>query len=302
MTTPALAKRRLGRTDFHVTPIGLGGAHLGRTPDGFSDELAAATVHRALDLGVNLIDTAPMYGESRRRIGLALEEWYGRGGRREDFFLTSKTGRSAEGAKDYSADGTRRSVKESLRLLRTEYLDIVLVHDPDDLAPVLGPGGALEALKEFREQGVIRAIGLGCRSHEFHRRCMETGDFDVSLTFLDYNLVDQSAADGVLGAAAAHDVGVLNGAAVMLGLLSGRDPREVEYRRQAERAYELWQWAQSRGVSLLALNLQFCAREQRIASTLVGVSNPAEIEADVAALSEEIPGEVWRDLRERFGV
>ena len=308
----ALPKRRLGRTNFRVTPIGLGGAHLGRLgrePDRFSDELAAATVLRALELGVNLIDTAPMYDESQRRVGMALKEWYGKGGQREDLFISTKTGRSADGAKDYSADGTRRSVERSLRLLGTDYLDILLVHDPEDLSPVFEPGGTLEVLRELKEQGVIRAIGLGVRRHEFHRRCMETGEFDVSLTFCDYNLIDQSATEGVLKPAAAHDVGILNAAAVMLGLLGGRDPREVASQRpgfatqeRARRASAIWDWAQSEGVDFLALNLQLCARQPLIASTLVGAASPRELEADLAALSVEIPDEVWQELYERFGV
>jgi len=304
----ALTKRRLGRANLYVTPLGLGGASLGRTPEGYDDELAVATVHRALELGLNLIDTSPMYGESQRRIGIALDAWYANGGRREDIVISTKTGYTRDGM-DYSADFTRRSVAESLRLLRTDYLDIALVHDPRDLEPVLEPGGALEALKELKEQGVIRAIGLGVRSHEFHRRCIESGDFDVSLTHCDYNLIDRSAAEGVLEPAAAHNVGVLNGAAVMLGLLGGRDPREVAPKlgrfatdERVQRVCELWGWAQSVGVSLLALNLQFCLRERRIGSTLVGASNPAQIEADVQALSEEIPDELWQELAARLGV
>ncbi|MBC8443379.1 aldo/keto reductase [PVC group bacterium] len=307
-----LPKRRLGRTELLVTPIGLGGAHLGRVGPGvddFSDELGAATVLRALELGVNLIDTAPMYGDSRRRIGMGLEEWYRRGGRREDVLISSKTGRDGEGGKDYSADGTRRSVEESLRLLRTDYLDVLLVHDPDDLSLVLGPGGALEALKGLKDQGVIRAIGLGVRSHETHRRCMETGDFDVSLTYCDYNLIEQSALDGVVRPAAAHDVGVLNGAVVMLGLLGGRDPRQVARElggfatpERLQCAAAMWDWAQSRRLNFLALNLQLCIRQPLIASTLVGVSNPMELETDTAAVSEEIADETWQELSDRFGI
>ena len=307
MADPALTKRLLGRANLYVTPLGLGGASLGRTPEGYDDELAVATVHRALELGLNLIDTSPMYGESQRRIGIALDAWYANGGRREDIVISTKTGYTQDGM-NYSADFTRRSVAESLRLLRTDYLDIALVHDPRDLAPVLAPGGALEALQGLKEQGVVRAIGLGVRSHEFHRRCIESGDFEVSLTHSDYNLIDRSAAQEVLAPAAAHEVGVLNGAAVMLGLLSGRDPREVALsigrfatEERLERACRLYDWAQSVNVSLLALNLQFCARERRIASTLVGASNPAEIEADVQALSEEIRDEVWQELAERLG-
>ncbi len=309
MTSCALSKRRLGRTDFQVTPIGLGGAHLGKTPEGFSDEVAVATVHRALELGVNVIDTAAMYGESRRRIGLALESWYERGGSRRDLIISTKTGRNADGTKGYSAEATLRTVAESLQLLRTDYIDILLVHDPDDLTPVLEPGGALEALKGLKQQGTIRAIGLGVRSHEFHRRCIETGEFDVSLTFADYNLTDQSAAEGVLAPAAEHDVGIYNGTAIMLGLLGGGDPREAATKiggfaseQRVKRACELWDWAQARGVSLLALNLQFCMRQQRIASTLIGASRPTRIENAIAAVSEQIPEDIWQELHERFGI
>ena len=296
MTGSALPKRRLGRTGFHVTALGLGGAHLGRTPDGLDDDLAVATVHRALELGINLIDTAPMYWESERRVGLALDAWHARRGGRDDFFLSTKTGRGEDGSKYYSKDETLRSVERSLRLLRTDHLDLVQVHDPTDLSDVLGPGGALDALVELKQQGVIRAIGLGTRQHEFHRRCIETGAFDVVQCFLDYNLACQTAADGVLPTAAANDVGVFNGAAVILGLLSGCDPREFPERGETPRAIELWDWAQERGVDLLALNLQFCLRESRITTTLVGCANPAQVEADVAALSETIPDDIWHEL------
>jgi len=296
MNYPPPPKHRLGRTGFQVTALGLGGAHLGRTPQGLDDDLAVATVHRALELGINLIDTAPMYWGSERRVGLALEAWYRKGGRREDFFLSTKTGRREDGTKYYSKSETLRSVEESLRLLRTDYLDVVQVHDPVELSAVLEPGGALDALRELKGRGVVRAIGLGTRQHEFHRRCIETGAFDVVQPFLDYNLVSQSAAEGVLTMAASHDVGVFNGAALILGLLSGRDPREFPVRKETPRAIELWEWARKRNANLLALNLQFCVREPRISSTLVGCSNPAQVEADVAALSEPIPDALWEEL------
>ena len=262
MTMHPLPKRRLGRTGFHVSAVGLGGAHLGRTPEGFSDEVATATVYRALQLGVNLIDTAPMYGDSQRRVGLALETWFANGGQREDLILSTKTGRDAQSNADYSADATRRSVEQSLQLLRTDYLDIVHVHDPQDLEPVLGPGGALEALCGLKEQGVIRALGLGVRTHELHQRCMATGDLDVSLTYCDYHLLDQSAVEGVLRPAAAHDVGVLNGAAPFLRDLE----RELSVAAQTD-------WIQvasygavtaSSGEIRLVRDISLCVRDRRV--------------------------------------
>ena len=320
MANSLLAKRRLGRTDLYVTPLGLGGVWLGRTLEGFSEDAGVAAVLRALELGINLIDTSAGYGggRSERCIGIALEEYLSRGGRREDIVLSTKTGTRIPNQKDFSAPGTKRSVEKSLELLKTDYLDAVLVHDPEDLTPVLAPGGALEALREFKEKGIIRAIGLGVRSHEFHRCFIETGDCDVALTYRDFNLLDQSVVEGVLKLAARYEVGVLNGMPIIKGLLGGGDPLKVARKMQeagdriprpyhpqtgeVQRARALWEWAESRGASLLALNLQFCLRETRISSTLVGASNPAEIEADVAALSERIPKEVWQELPERLGL
>lgn len=302
----ALAKRRLGRTGLQVSPLSLGGAHLGETADGFSDDLAIRTVHEALEAGINYLDTAPMYGDSQRRIGLALQEWLGGNRRRQDLVLSTKTGRDPEGGRHYSAEDTRRSVRESLRLLLTPYLDIMLVHDPDDPEVVFGEGGTLEALLELKAEGLVRAIGVGVRSHEFHRLCIESGHFDVCLTFCDYNLLDQSAADWLLDEAAQHDVGLVNAAAVMLGLLGGGDPRLAKSHlatpERVQRAHELWRWAQSRGVSVNALNLQLCLKEPRIASTLAGVADPEELRRDLEGIAEPIPDEVWGELRERFGI
>ena len=312
------AKRRLGRSGLYVSPLGLGGVWLGRRLDGYSEDVGVATVLRALELGINLIDTSAGYGRGRseRYIGIALEKWFERGGRREDIVLSTKTGTRTHNQKDYSASGTKRSVEKSLELLKTDYLDVVLVHDPNDLTPVLAPGGALEVLKKFKEKGIVRAIGLGVRSHESHRQFIETGECDVSLTYRDYNLLDQSVIEGVLKMAVAYDVGVLNGMPIIKGLLGGSDPLKVAgeiqeagekvakpYHPQedeVQRARALWEWADSRNISLLALNLQFCLREARIASTLVGASNPEEIEADVAAISKKIPEEVWQELPRRL--
>ena len=316
MTDFGLSKRRLGRAGAYVTPLGLGGAWLGYAANGLLDESTGiATVLRALELGINLIDTSAAYlrRESERFIGLALEEWYRHGGRREDLVLTTKTGTHVR-PPDYSAKATRESVARSLELLKTDYLDVVFVHDPRDLAPVLAPGGALEALRVLKAQGIIHAIGLGVRDHAFHRRLIEAGLIDVSLTYRDYQLLDQSAADGVLKVAEAHGVGVLNGSPTLNGLLGGDDPlafirtREAEGRRpqfsdeEIQRAHALWTFAQAHGIDLVALNLQFCRRESRIAATLVGASCPEQIEADVTALTTPIPPEVWTALRTDFGL
>jgi D-threo-aldose 1-dehydrogenase len=307
--------------------MGVGGAWLGRTEHGTDEELGIATVLRALELGLNLIDTSGGYiggGRSEAIIGEALARWYARGGRREELVISTKTGtrnRRGRGPEDYSAAATWASIETSLKALKTDYLDVALVHDPLELDSVLGPDGAWSALKAMREQGIVRAIGLGARPHDFHRRIIATGESDVALTFRDYNLLDQSAWEGVMQPAAEAGVGIFLGTSLYHGLLSGGDPLDVlagwanrkdsphyaPFAEAAHRAHELWIWCQDWGVSLLALNLQYCARSWRgpgapgVTATLMGAANPAQIEADVAALSAEIPEAMWAALGERMG-
>jgi D-threo-aldose 1-dehydrogenase len=322
MERPNWEKRRLGRTGLYVTPLGIGGAYLGRTSHGSPDEQTAVeTVLRGLELGLNLIDTSPKYlgGESERFVGLALQEWYRRGGKREDLVLSTKVG-SRVRPHCYTYEHAMSSIQTSLELLQEDRVDLMLVHDPRDLDPVFAPDGALAALKELKAQGTIGHIGLGCRPHAFHRHCIESGEFEVSLTFGDYNLLRQSAAKGVLEPAAAHDVGVLNATVNLMGLLAGRDPREVArtrtrrggWRREGEGdpieyAHRLWAWCGTRGISMLALNLQYSIREPRVAAppvaaTLLGFSRPSRVDEDVAAVLEPIDASIWQELYEEFGL
>lgn len=300
MTQPALPRRRLGRTGLMVTSLGLGGAGIGGGYGAVSDEDAVGTVHRALARGINLIDTSPLYGdcESERRIGLALE-----GGRRKEVVLTTKTGTHPERRGDYSRDSTLWSVENSLRLLKTDYLDVVLVHDPESMEPVFAPGGALEALESLREQGVIGGIGLGQRRHDFHRQAIESGRFDLILTYNDYHPLRTTAAGGLLQAARQHDVGVFNGSPLAHGLLNGTDPGLLDPARRArfperdvEAARRLYRWRREKGVSMVALALQFCLRQPLIHSTLTGAKTPAELDQNLDALQEPLADNLWREL------
>jgi aryl-alcohol dehydrogenase-like predicted oxidoreductase len=302
-----MEQRTLGRTGITVTRLGLGGAWLGYVPGQRQrdEDTGIATVLRALELGIRLIDTSGGYVESERIIGKALQEWYRCGGQRSDIVISTKTGTRTV-PRDYSADATRRSVETSVQLLQTDYVDTMLVHDPETLDPVFASGGALETLKELKAQCTIRAIGLGVRSHQHHQRCIESGDFDVSLTYGDYNLLNQSAAAGVLPFAERHNTGVFNAMVVEYGLLSGRDPLDVAREQKGlpaskvQKARALWDWARSHQVDLLSVALQYSGRDRRIAAILVGARNPREIEEDVEAFTQLVPDHVWRDLHQQF--
>ena len=284
-----LPLRRLGRTDLKVTAFGMGGAGIGRS--NVTDDEAIEAVHRAIELGVNYLDTAPLYGESERRVGLALA-----GGWREKVYLATKTGTHPEWRGDYSASGTRRSVENSLRLLGTDYLDVCLVHDPSSMDPVIAKDGAFDELQRMREEGLVKFIGLGVREHKFHRIAIETGVVDVILTYLDYTLLSQTVADSLIPLATENDIGVINGSPIAMGLLSGLEPDADSKPPDGEKAYQLWQWAEENNQNLLNLGIQFCLRQPLIHTNLTGSKDAIEVEQNFAAATTPVPEEIWKRL------
>ena len=292
-----LPRRRLGRTGWEVAAFGLGGAGVGGGYGGAEEDSAIEAVRVAVEQGIDLIDTSPLYGQSERRIGIALE-----GGLRGRVRLTTKTGTHPERRGDYSWDGTMWSVENSLRLLKTDFLDAVLVHDPDDLDPAFAPRGALEALEDLKTQGVIGGIGLGVRSHAFHRRAIESGRFDLILTYNDYHPLRTTALP-LMELAEAHGVGVLNGSPLAHGLLTGEDPdRLVEAgrihppARDLEAARRLHRFCAERGLPTAAVALQFALRQPLIGCTLTGAKNPDELMHNLRGATMDLPEGLWDEL------
>jgi predicted aldo/keto reductase-like oxidoreductase len=167
MTIP---KRILGRTGQEVTILGLGGEGVLRTFG--QDKEASALVNRALDLGITYCESARAYSGSEAYYGKALKE------RRKDIFLTSKSH-----ARDKR--GALAHLHETLTNMRTDHLDLWQVHDvreEGELAEIFGPGGAIEAFTEARQQGKIRFIGVtGHHDPSIIRKCIERFDFDTVL-------------------------------------------------------------------------------------------------------------------------
>jgi len=193
-----LETRRLGRTEMRPKAVGLGCAHFGG--DLSTDPDAVDAIRRAIELGIDYVDTSPLYGESERRVGLALE-----GGWREKVYLQTKMGTHAQRWHDYTAAGTRWCVENSLRLLKTDYLDAVLIHDPPAIEIPLEPGYALDELCRMKEAGIVRHVGLGVRQHDFHQKAIETGRVEIVLSYMDYTLLSRTVAETTLPLAKKHD-------------------------------------------------------------------------------------------------
>ncbi len=196
---PPIPRRPLGRTGHDVTQFALGGEGVLRTHGRMAE--AVAVIHRALDQGVNYCDTAPAYAGSLDYYGAALGE------RRRDVFLASKT-------HDRTRDGSLRLLDESLKRLRTDHLDLWQLHDlrtPGDLRAIFGPGGALEALIQAREEGRVRFLGLtGHHDPAILLDAMGRFDFDTVLVALNGADVHRSSfARTVLAEAARKEMGVI---------------------------------------------------------------------------------------------
>lgn len=275
--------------------LALGAAWMWRNPD---TEVISA-IQRAVDLGINYIDTYP--GHAEHLWGAALSD-----GLREQVYLQAKVGTHPERRKDFSADGTRWSVTNSLKDLRTDYLDAVLIHDPMDMESILAPGRALDTLLEMKAEGAIRHIGAGVRSHEFHKTLIETGHIDIILTFLDYTLLSQSAAETTLPLAREHDVGIILASPLGMGSLTGAEPNVEEERRRnpnAEpKAYAMWQWCQEHNVNIRHLAMQFCLAAPIESIVMFGPANKAQVEDGYDAATSDIPESVWEAFAAEFDV
>jgi aryl-alcohol dehydrogenase-like predicted oxidoreductase len=295
-----LETRQLGSTHMKVTAVSLGGAGLGGIFGPVGDADGVAAVEKALELGMNYLDTSPKYGEAERRMGLAL-----RGVPRDSYYLSSKVGTHPERPLDYSADAARWTVSRSLEVLGVDHLDLCHLHEPEPehLDAALAPGGALEALIALKEEGVIQAIGIGVQDHELHRRAIETGHLDVAMTVNDYTLLRQDV-DDVFELAQHRGVGLVNGAALAMGLLSGRDPGTIGTPKwtppaaEVAGAREVHRWCAERELPVLALALQFAVRQRGYDCTLLGAATADEVAGCWEALHAPIPEEVWADLPE----
>jgi len=302
----SVPRRRWGRSNLSIPVIPFGTQGFGNNFGFVSDEDTTALVHRAIELGVNHFDCARCYGDSLRKLGVAL-----RGVPRDHVIISGRlclhANRSAlQPPLEPTADDAKRDIEDQLSLLGLDYFDAVLVHDPSDMTPVLASGGALEGLLALKARGLVRNAGFGMRPHDFHQQALATGDVDVMLTFNDYNLLRQSAAapGGILEEAARRDVGVLNGFSIVRGILTGADVDEAARKggwrnaEDIERAKQIRTWARQRGVSLLALALQFCLREGRIQGNPLGNQSVSNLEQNVAAVSAPLPDDIWRAFEE----
>lgn len=186
-----MLKRPLGNTGIQVSVLGLGTVKLGRNqevkyPQPFAipdDKQAARLIAKAQELGINLLDTAPAYGNSEERLGALLK------GRRNDWVICTKAGEefvSGRSRYDFSPDAISASVERSLRHLQTDYLDIVLLHSDGSDMDIVEHSGAMEALQKMRDKGLVRAFGLSGKTSQGNLASVERADTAMVALSPDY--------------------------------------------------------------------------------------------------------------------
>ncbi|MCF1594663.1 aldo/keto reductase [Streptomyces muensis] len=311
---------RLGRTDVEVSPLSFGAAAIGNLYTEVGEQQAYEAVDAAWEAGIRYFDTAPHYGLglSERRLGAALRERP-----RGEYTISTKVGRRLEPVTDatgddlangfavpathrrvwdFSADGVRRGLEESLERLGLDRVDVVYLHDPDDHAEQAFREG-YPALEQLRSEGVVGAIGAGMNQAEMLTRFAMDTDVDVVLCAGRYTLLDQSALDDLLPVAVECHTSVVVGGAFNSGLLA--DPRPdatYNYTRAPQelldRALRMKSLADRHGITLRAAALAFCAAHPAVASVLVGARSADEVRDCAEQFATDVPRAFWRELLE----
>lgn len=247
-------------TDLQVSALGLGTVKIGRDqgvkyPNSFAipdDNEVKNLLALAKELGINLIDTAPAYGNSETRLGTLLNN-------RQDWIIATKVGEEFEAGVshfDFSAKHTRHSIERSLRRLNTDYLDIVLIHSDGNDEKILQQGDCIQTLKDFQQRGIIRAIGMSSKTIAGGIQASRLMD----IVMLTYNLQQQDQA--VVDFAKSNNKGIL----VKKGLMSGHINNDVS--------------------NPVRDSMEFIFQEAAINSVIIGTINPEHLRQNVKIAKE----------------
>lgn len=299
--------KKFGNSDLETSVVGFGGWPMGRGHYGsFDDDEVVRAVHASIDLGVTLFDTAAVYGwgEGEKLLGRALE------GKREDVVIVSKAGIpwDEEGGgrrRDSSRESLEKSLNESLTRLQTDYLDLFLIHWPDESRPMSVP---MEAFADFQKQGKIRYGGVSNFSPQQMSDCLDV--FPIVTNQVGYHLFDQRPEPEIIPFCAGNGMGIMAYGSLAHGLLTGAMTPETtfeedDWRRSLmafgqpifkgqnfldnlKKVDTLKEMAADRGFSVAQLALAWVASEPTVSVALVGTRRPEEIQENVAAADWEL--------------
>lgn len=324
---PAPPRRRFGRLDFDVTEIGYGAAPIGNFLAPIEEGVAAAMLESAWAAGLNYFDTAPLYGNglSEHRVGQAL-----RFKPRDEFVLSTKVGYLLRPGRVFSErdpwryglpftptyaygyDATLRSVEDSLQRLGLDRIDIAFIHDVDVINHgvarqrahfEVAMAGGWDALVRLRDEGVIRALGVGVNEWEVCRDALLARDFDCLLLAGRYTLLEQEALDELMPLCVARDVAVVLGGGFNGGILAtGAVPgAKYEYKPAPpeimDKVFRIEAVCARHDVRLIDAAIRFVLAHPAIVSIIPGTRTPAQLADNLAGLARTIPSDFWAELK-----
>ncbi len=292
----------LGSTGIQVSRLGIGLSEIGSTPL----EVAAVEtlLNGALDIGVNFLDTAACYGNSEELVGKTVAH------RRNEYALASKCGHVAGGyqGEAWTAQTVTDSIDRSLRLLQTDYVDLMQLHSCS--VEVLEQGDVIDALLKARDAGKTRFVGYS-GDNEAAMWAVASGIFQTLQT--SFSLVDQKARDDLLAAAKAQGMGVIIKRPIGNGVW-GRAQAPSEYSRQYHQRYRAMT---AKGVlegehEPIRMAMGFTFAHPEVDTAIVGTTNLRHLQSNAAMLDEGLTvadatmselvrryselGEEWRQL------
>jgi D-threo-aldose 1-dehydrogenase len=309
--------------------LGMGGTQVSGNFVATGDEKAAAALQSAWDNGVRYFDTSPWYGLglSERRFGAFFHDKP-----RSEFVISTKIGRllrpdqSVAGTKvgnwaevppfrhvyDYSAEGTRRSIEDSLQRLGLASIDIVFIHDVSPDNKDMGERwtefldeakrGAMPELTRMREEGLIKAWGMGVNTIEPALGAFEAADPDIILSATQYSLIKHDdALKRLMPVAEKRGASIVVGAPLNAGFLAGR-PR-YDYAGTIppgaiEKRARLTEIATRHGTDLRTMALHFAAAHPVVSAIIPGARDATQAAQNAASMRTTLPGALWDELRE----
>ena len=271
-----------------MSAVSLGGAYLmGSDPERVREN-ARTVVRRAFELGINYIDTAPLYGSSEELLGDALD------GETRPFYLATKVGFDPEGF-DYRRDSVLWSLERSLKRLRLAKLTVAQIHEVNKAGweRITEKGGTLEGLRAAQKQGLCDYIGITGRAIPLLARLAASGEFDSVLVYHDYHPCSQKAIEEVIPAAAAQNMGIVVATVLAGGLFveagGGQEAlariEDEEERRRAQKTID--RLRQQEG-SLPQNAFRYVLADQRVTTVSSGAASVSELE-EVALAAEMEP-------------
>jgi D-threo-aldose 1-dehydrogenase len=299
-------KIALKRTGVSVSRLCFGLAPLGDMPDtyGYSVDIerAHATVRAVFDSPINFLDTSRNYGfgRSEARIGEVIRE---RGGLPPGFVISSKLDRDMESNR-FDGARARKSLEESLKALNVDKIHMLHVHDPEyasSLADVTGAHGALAELFRMKEEGLVQAVGLAAGRVDVMMPILREWDFDALITHNRFTLANRNAEE-MMDLAQTRGIAVLNAAPYSGGVLAKGTQVHKRYVYQQAAPEVLAPIARieevcaRHGIPTGAAALQFSMRDQRVTSTVCGISKPERITQTLEWARYPIPKAAWDEL------